>query len=265
MGRYQWQLWVLCGFGWVADQMLYTMLAIIQPRVQAEFNFDGSKVGGITAGFLAGLALGATFWGYGADVWGRKLAFNLTLSIAGIFGTLMGSMNGYAGLCGIAIAMGTAIGGNVPLDGAIYLETSPRVSQRVLTLMSIYWCLGQRSPSLEWSHCSLLKYCCVRVTPQIFLLENRREGGMLTRRQLGKNSVAPSYSRAGDTFALLWVGLLFSCGPVVSSYSSFMSPRKISSREDTKIWLLTLSTKLPVSIILTSASQSRISVTTLAE
>src|SRR5437667_7348112 len=59
MGRYQWQLWVLCGFGWVADQMLLQMLAIIQPRLQAEFDIDGYKVGGITSSYFAGLATGA--------------------------------------------------------------------------------------------------------------------------------------------------------------------------------------------------------------
>ena len=144
MGRYQWQLWVLCGFGWIADQMLVQMLAIIQPRVQAEFNIDGYHVGGITASYFAGLAVGATFWGYGADIWGRKLAFNLTLLTAGIFGAAMGGQMSYAGLCGIATAMGTGTGGNLPLDGAIYLEITPRVNQRVLMLLSIYWCFGQR-------------------------------------------------------------------------------------------------------------------------
>jgi hypothetical protein len=144
MGRYQWQLWVLCGFGWVADQMLLQMIAIIQPRIQAEFNIDGYKVGGITSSYFAGLATGAAFWGYGADIWGRKMAFNLTLLTAGIFGIAMGGQMGYAGLCGIAAALGTGTGGNLPLDGAIYLETSPRVNQRALMLMSIFWCLGQR-------------------------------------------------------------------------------------------------------------------------
>ena len=143
MGRYQWQLWVLCGFGWVADQMLLQMLAVNQPRVQAEFNIDGHRVGGITSSYFAGLATGATFWGYGADIWGRKIAFNLTLLTAGVFGTAMGGQMGYAGLCGIAAAMGTGTGGNLPLDGAIYLEASPRVNQRALMLMSIFWCLGQ--------------------------------------------------------------------------------------------------------------------------
>jgi hypothetical protein len=55
---------------------------------------------------------------------------------------------------------------------------------------------------------------------------------MLTRGQLEKNPVGLSYSRGGDTVGFLWAGL---GGATVSSYSSFMSLRKISSREDTKI------------------------------
>jgi len=232
MGKYQWQLWVLCGFGWVADQMLATMLAIIQPRVQKEFNLDGSKVGGITSGFLGGLAMGATFWGYGADVWGRKLAFNLTLLMAGVFGTGIAGQMGYAGLFGMAIAMGTAVGGNVPLDGAIYLETSPRVSQRVLTLMSLYWCLGQCTSIFSPSYSSLLKPRCLRVAPWLFLHQNARR--VLARRKYGMIQGILTYNRDGAICVLLWVGLHCSCGPVVSFYSSFKNRLKISSPVGTR-------------------------------
>lgn len=39
--------------------------------------------------------------------------------------------------------MGTGTGGSFPLDAAIYMETSPRMNERVLMLMSIFWCFGR--------------------------------------------------------------------------------------------------------------------------
>lgn len=89
MVKYRRQLWVLCGFGWVADQMLLQM-AVIQSRTQAECNIDGYKVGGNHFLILCRIATSAAFWGYGADIWGRNMAFNLTLLTAGIFGIEMG-------------------------------------------------------------------------------------------------------------------------------------------------------------------------------
>jgi MFS family permease len=38
-----------------------------------------------------GLCVGASFWGIGSDIMGRRLAFNLTLLIASVFGIAAGA------------------------------------------------------------------------------------------------------------------------------------------------------------------------------
>lgn len=86
MGRYQWQLFVLCGFGWLADNMWLQGVALTLPSLSEEFGVSSTNVRYTTCALFIGLCLGASFWGTASDVIGRRLAFNATLFLAGVFG-----------------------------------------------------------------------------------------------------------------------------------------------------------------------------------
>lgn len=47
------------------------------------------------------------------------------------------------GACGLFAALGTGVGGNLPVDGALFLEFLPTASGRHLTLLSVWWPVGQ--------------------------------------------------------------------------------------------------------------------------
>ncbi|POS86531.1 hypothetical protein EPUL_001606 [Erysiphe pulchra] len=96
-----------------------------------------------------GLSLGAIFWGVWSDIVGRKIAFNTTLLIAGIFGITVGAAPTWTLVCAIYFAMAFGIGGNLPVDGALFLEFLPNASGRLLTLLSIWWPFGQLVSSLS--------------------------------------------------------------------------------------------------------------------
>jgi hypothetical protein len=113
MGRYQWSLWTLCGFGWLADQALLQLLSLIQTQAQEDIGYSTVKAGGVTSCYFAGLAVGASFWGIMSDIWGRKPAFLCTLSTAGLFAIFLGAQKNYAGICAMAAFMGTGTGGYV--------------------------------------------------------------------------------------------------------------------------------------------------------
>lgn len=55
-------------------------MAVILPQVREEF--DRPRVEFVTLALYAGLITGATIWGCLADIIGRKLSWQLTLSIA---------------------------------------------------------------------------------------------------------------------------------------------------------------------------------------
>ncbi|TAQ90923.1 hypothetical protein B7494_g819 [Chlorociboria aeruginascens] len=143
MGRYNWQLFTLCGFGWFADNLWLQGVALALPSLQTEFGIPEKEVRYTTCSLFIGLCIGASFWGIGSDIMGRRLAFNLTLFLAGGFGIAAGAAPSWIGTCGLFAALGVGVGGNLPVDGALFLEFLPNASGGLLTLLSVWWPFGQ--------------------------------------------------------------------------------------------------------------------------
>ncbi|KAL2127825.1 hypothetical protein VTI74DRAFT_10114 [Chaetomium olivicolor] len=148
MGRYNWQLFVLCGFGWFADNLWMQGVSLTLPSLSAEFGISEKLVRYTTSSLFVGLCFGSFFWGIGSDIMGRRVAFNVTLLIASVFGTASAWASSWGGVCFMYAALGFGVGGNLPVDGALFLEFLPDASSSLLTLLSIWWPIGQLCSSL---------------------------------------------------------------------------------------------------------------------
>ena len=91
-----------------------------------------------------------------SDIIGRRPAFNATLFIAGVFGLAVGGANSWVGACGLYAALGVGVGGNLPVDGALFLEFLPFASGNLLTMLSVWWPIGQLIASLSQLSCVCL-------------------------------------------------------------------------------------------------------------
>ncbi|KIM37815.1 hypothetical protein M413DRAFT_448318 [Hebeloma cylindrosporum] len=140
MGRYQYMLFLVAGFGWFADSVWPLITGLILTPVIDEFQFNAPF---LSLAANAGLLIGAVFWGLGCDIWGRRWCFNITLLIAGVFGLAAGGSSSFLALASLLAVMGVGVGGNLPIDSAIFLDFVPASHQYLLTFMSIFWCLGQ--------------------------------------------------------------------------------------------------------------------------
>ncbi|KAK5661549.1 hypothetical protein OQA88_11457 [Cercophora sp. LCS_1] len=148
MGRYNWQLFVLCGFGWFADNLWMQGVSLTLPSLSAEFGVSEKSVRYTTSSLFVGLCLGSFFWGIGSDIMGRRIAFNVTLLITSVFGIASAYASSWGGVCVLYAAMGFGVGGNLPVDGALFLEFLPDASSSLLTLLSVWWPIGQLCSSL---------------------------------------------------------------------------------------------------------------------
>jgi MFS family permease len=83
------------------------------------------------------------FWGFGCDVFGRKWAFNLTLGVTAVFGLIAASSPNFAAIGCFAALWSFGVGGNLPVDSAVFLEFLPGSHQFLLTILSIDWALAQ--------------------------------------------------------------------------------------------------------------------------
>lgn len=129
-------------------RILISGVAIILPEIQVEFGIAPSRIALMTVSLYMGLIFGATGWGLMADVIGRRLAFNLTLLIAGIFGTAAGGAPSFGALGTLIAFIGLGVGGNLPVDSALFLEFVPASHQWLLTILSAFWAIGQLVASL---------------------------------------------------------------------------------------------------------------------
>ncbi|KAJ7489155.1 MFS general substrate transporter [Mycena latifolia] len=161
MGRYQWELFFSAGFGWFADNIWLQAIAILMPAIANQVNFPNysSNIRMATFALYCGLIVGATFWGMTCDVIGRRTAWNATLFLSGIFGVAAGASPNFITLCAMLACIGFGVGGNLPVDGALFLEFLPGKNQYLLTLLSLWWAVGQVVGSLiSWVF--LAKYSC---------------------------------------------------------------------------------------------------------
>ena len=63
MGKYQWMIFILCGFGYFLDLLWAQAFGLILQRIQQEFGFDDVASGNLSTAFSAGLTAGAAFVG----------------------------------------------------------------------------------------------------------------------------------------------------------------------------------------------------------
>jgi MFS family permease len=90
-----------------------------------------------------GLLVGAMFWGFGCDLFGRRHAFNATLLITAIFGLAAAGSPNFAAIAAFATLWSFGVGGNLPVDSAVFLEFLPGSHQYLLTVLSIDWAIAQ--------------------------------------------------------------------------------------------------------------------------
>ncbi|KAF1989117.1 MFS general substrate transporter [Aulographum hederae CBS 113979] len=165
MTMYQWKLFCLNGFGYAVDSLILLIQSIIAPQAALEFNPSFTR--GMTVAAYTGMLVGAIFWGMGADIIGRKYAFNYSLFICSIFAIVAGASPNWIVL-GLFVSLSAfGAGGNLVLDTAVFLEYLPSQKQWLLTLMAAWWGLGQMIVGLfAWaflpnysSECTTVENC----------------------------------------------------------------------------------------------------------
>ncbi|KAH8690655.1 major facilitator superfamily domain-containing protein [Talaromyces proteolyticus] len=158
MGRFQYILFIVTGFGWIVDNFWSQGITAVRPPVANEFT-DISRQSFSSVAYYAGLIIGASFWGITADIIGRKPAFNATIFIGGIFACAVAGTQNFVAFCALWACIGTAAGGNVPVDSIIFLEFVPQAYQWLLVSLSAWWNFGQLIVALlSWVF--LANYAC---------------------------------------------------------------------------------------------------------
>ncbi|KAI2620495.1 MFS general substrate transporter [Hypoxylon sp. NC1633] len=166
MGWYQWQLFIVVGFGWASDNLWPIVTSLIFTPIANEFHPSRPPL--LSLAQNIGLLAGAVFWGFGCDIFGRRWAFNLTLGITAVWGMIAASAPNFAAIGVFAAFWSFGVGGNLPVDSAIFLEFLPGSHQYLLTILSIDWAIAQVVatligwPLLGYQTCQQTDEVCTR-------------------------------------------------------------------------------------------------------
>lgn len=134
---HHWKLFCLNGFGYAVDSLILLIQSIIS--TQARYEFQPSFSTGLTIAVYVGMLVGAIFWGFSADIIGRRFAFNVSLFVSAVFTVVAGASPSWIVL-GLFISLSAfGAGGNLVLDTTVFLEYLPSQSQWLLTLMAAWW------------------------------------------------------------------------------------------------------------------------------
>ncbi|KAK9334905.1 major facilitator superfamily domain-containing protein [Lipomyces starkeyi] len=154
MTWYHWKLFCLNGFGYAVDSLLIVCQSIAQPQVELQYPRP-NIIRGISVASSVGLFVGAVFWGMGADIIGRRLAFNSSLFICAIFVIIAGAMPSYVSFAAMVAIYSAGSGGNYILDATTFLEFLPRQKAYLTTIMAVWWGVGYTITGLlAWAYMS---------------------------------------------------------------------------------------------------------------
>ncbi|KAJ6098915.1 sugar transporter [Penicillium canescens] len=157
MGRYQWGLTLSCGFGFIADQMLLVTISLIMPQASKEFAPLHATL--LSATLYAGLLVGALVFGFGADIIGRRIAWQASIFGVSIFTTICGASPNWAALNVFVALVGFFGGGNLAIDLTVLAESLPRKWGFLLSALACLWGLGNTFTGLiAWP--LVANFCC---------------------------------------------------------------------------------------------------------
>jgi MFS family permease len=126
--------------------MLAFLPSITATNVVLEYQPTYTRAGQLS--LYIGLLAGALFWGITADIFGRKLAFNITLLLTACSTIVAGAAPNYIFWASFNALSAFGAGGNLVLDTTVFLEYLPRNKTWLITLMAAWWGVGQTAAGL---------------------------------------------------------------------------------------------------------------------
>ncbi|KAI8300281.1 Major facilitator-type transporter hxnZ [Colletotrichum sp. SAR11_59] len=139
-GKFQWQLALSCGFGFLADQMLLVSISLVGPQLIPEFAPKHPTL--LPASNYAGLLIGAVLMGLLADNIGRRIVWQLSIFGISVATMLAASSPNWAAINVWVAVCGFFGGGNLAIDLTILAENIPQRWSFMLAGLACVWGLG---------------------------------------------------------------------------------------------------------------------------
>jgi len=137
------RLIIVSGIGWMFDAMEILILSYILAYLGQLLGWGPAERSIVILANNLGLLVGATLFGYLADLYGRKKIFIATLLIYSIMAPLQGFIKNHYDLAAVRFIMGLGLGGELPVASTMVSELSkPLERGRNVVLLESFWAYG---------------------------------------------------------------------------------------------------------------------------
>ncbi|KAM3451585.1 hypothetical protein BB8028_0005g11840 [Beauveria bassiana] len=140
LGRYQWRMFLTCGFGFFLDSMLPASVGIVLPQIVKQWSVKYPSMILLPGG--VGALLGALLCGMFADFVGRIVIWRCSLLLVAVF-TLTAAASPNFTVLSVFLGLQTlAAGGNFAVDLAVFAEMLPKGKGYMITAITSWSSVG---------------------------------------------------------------------------------------------------------------------------
>ncbi|PSQ14517.1 MFS transporter, partial [Halobacteriales archaeon QS_7_68_65] len=143
IGAFHRRLLAICGSAWALDGMEVIIISFTLPVLIEAWTLSGLSAGLLGSASLMGMVLGNWGWGWYADRRGRRVAFQWTVLVYGVFTGLTALAVGvYSGFA-LRFLTGVGLGGALAVDTSYLSEHLPTDRRgRYLVYLDAFWPVG---------------------------------------------------------------------------------------------------------------------------
>ncbi|XP_073132076.1 organic cation/carnitine transporter 7-like isoform X1 [Henckelia pumila] len=150
-GNFQSLALVFAGVGWFSEAMEMNLLSFIGPAVKSEWSLSPTEESLLSTAVFAGMLIGAYFWGFLSDSYGRRMGLRCIAAVTVGAGFLSSFSPNYGSLLVLRCLLGFAVAGG-HVFGSWLLEFIPSSNRGAWMLsLLIFWILGEVfEASIAW-------------------------------------------------------------------------------------------------------------------
>ena len=158
VGRFHRRLLAICGAAWAFDGMEVIIISFTLPVLIGAWELTGLTAGLLGSASLMGMIAGNWAWGWYADEYGRKDAFQWTVLTYSLFAGLTALATGFYSGFALRFLTGVGLGGALAVDTSYLSEHLPTDRRgRYLVYLDAFWPLGNvLAVGLAWLFLSAL-------------------------------------------------------------------------------------------------------------
>ena len=143
VGSYHRRLLMICGSVWAFDGMEVIIISLALPVLIEVWGLSGLAAGLLGSATLMGMVIGNWGWGWYADRYGRKPAFQWTVLFYGVFAGLTAVAVGFYSGFAFRFLAGLGLGGALAVDTSYLSEHLPTDRRgRYLVYLDAFWPAG---------------------------------------------------------------------------------------------------------------------------